>query len=183
MTHPFAVDADTLSGMRPLSTAVFALGSNLGDRLENLQGALEGLRNTPDVMIVDVSGVYETDAVGGPEDNPEFLNAVVVTETTLQPRTLLDRALAIEEAYGRVREEVDGPRTLDVDLLIVGKREIDEQALRLPHPRAHERAFVLVPWHEVDPRAAIPGRGTVAELLAGLDTSGVRRRDDLVLED
>ncbi|OYN98657.1 2-amino-4-hydroxy-6-hydroxymethyldihydropteridine diphosphokinase [Enemella evansiae] len=183
MTHPFAVDVDTLSGMRPLSTAVFALGSNLGDRLENLQGALEGLRNTPDVMVVDVSAVYETAAVGGPEDNPDFLNAVVVTETTLQPRTLLERALAIEDAYGRIREEVDGPRTLDVDLLIVGKREIDEKALRLPHPRAHERAFVLVPWHEVDPRASIPGHGAVADLLADLDTSGVRRRDDLVLED
>lgn len=183
MTHPFAVDVDTLSGMRPLSTAVFALGSNLGDRLENLQGALEGLRNTPDVMIVDVSSVYETDAVGGPEDNPDFLNAVVVTETTQQPRTLLERALAIEDAYGRIREEIDGPRTLDVDLLIVGKREIDDPALRLPHPRAHERAFVLVPWHEVDPRASIPGHGAIADLLAGLDTSGVRRRDDLVLED
>ena len=183
MTHPFAVDVDTLSGMRPLSTAVFALGSNLGDRLENLQGALTTLRSTPDVIVVDVSPVYETEPVGAPEGSPTFLNAVVVIETTLQPRTLLERAHAIEDAYGRNRVELNGPRTLDVDLLIVGRREVSDEHLQLPHPRAHERAFVLVPWHDVDPGASIPGKGLIADLLDQVDTSGVRRRDDLTLGD
>lgn len=182
MTHPYAIDADTLSGMRPLRKAVFALGSNLGDPLENLQGALDALRATPDVIVTDVSPVYETDPVGGPADAPMFLNAVVVAETTQQTRTLLERCLAIEDAYGREREDRDDPRTLDVDLIVVGGAERDDERLTLPHPRAHERAFVLVPWHDADPLGEIPGRGKVADLLEGLDTSGVRRRDDLSLE-
>lgn len=182
MTHPFAVDVDTLSGMKPLSTAVFALGSNLGDRLENLQGALDTLRETPDVIVVDVSGVFESSAVDAPEASPDFLNAVVVTETTLQPRTLLERAHAIEEAFGRVRTERNAPRTLDVDLVVVGKHESADESLVLPHPRAHERAFVLVPWLEADPRAELPGQGPVSELVESLDRSGLRRRDDLQLE-
>lgn len=182
MTHPFALDADTLSGMRPLSTAVFALGSNLGDRLEHLQMGVQGIASTPDLVIVEVSPVYETRAVGGPEGNPDFLNLVVVTETTQPARVLLERAHAIESAQERVREEIDGPRTLDVDLITVGKAVNDSPELTLPHPRAHERAFVLAPWSDVAPTAEIPGRGTVAELLASVDTSGVTRRDDLVVE-
>ena len=101
--NPHAIDADTLSGMKPLRKVVYSLGSNLGDRLGNLQGAVDALRDTPDVVVVDVSPVYETTPVGGPEDSPDFLNLVVVAETTLEPRTLLERALAIEDAYGRER--------------------------------------------------------------------------------
>lgn len=179
--NPYAIDADTLSGMKPIRQVVFALGSNLGDRLSNLQGAVSALRDTPDVMVTDVSSVYETDAVGGPEDNPEFLNAVVVAETTIDELTMLERALAIEDAYGRIRHETWGPRTLDVDLVVVGRTEIDHPKLRLPHPHAHERAFVLVPWYEVDPQGAIPGHGEIAALIDQLDTTGVRRRDDLDL--
>lgn len=182
MTHPFAVDVDTLSGMRPLSTAVFALGSNLGDRLEHLQLAVGALSSTPDLVIVDVSPVYETVAVGGPEDNPDFLNLVVVTETTQPARVLLERAHAIESAHNRSREVIDGPRTLDVDLIVVGGAVNDSPELTLPHPRAHERAFVLAPWADVDPAAEIPGHGRIADLLAGLDLSGITRRDDLVVE-
>ncbi|GAB3712390.1 2-amino-4-hydroxy-6-hydroxymethyldihydropteridine diphosphokinase [Mariniluteicoccus flavus] len=182
MTHPYAIDADTLSGMRPLRKVVFALGSNLGDPLENLQGALDSLGNTPDVIIVDVSPVYETDPVGGPADSPQFLNAVVVAETTLQTRTLLERAQAIEDAYGREREHRNDPRTLDVDLVVVGQVQQNDPELTLPHPRAHERAFVLVPWHDVDPTGELPGHGPIAVLLEDVDTSGVRRRDDLALE-
>lgn len=182
MTHPFAVDADTLGGMRPLATAVFALGSNLGDRLEHLQSAVTSLAATPEVIVVDVSPVYETDAVGGPEDNPDFLNLVVVTETTQPPRVLLERAHAIEDAHNRQREVVNGPRTLDVDLIVVGKTELDNDRIRVPHPRAHERAFVLAPWADADPNATIPGHGRVVDLLAQVDTSGVRRRDDLTVE-
>ncbi|RYZ28696.1 MAG: 2-amino-4-hydroxy-6-hydroxymethyldihydropteridine diphosphokinase, partial [Propionibacteriaceae bacterium] len=99
--NPHAIDTDTLSGMKPLRKVVYSLGSNLGDRLGNLQGAVDALRDTPDVIVVDVSPVYETRPVGGPDDSPEFLNLVVVAETTLEPRTLLERAQAIEDAYGR----------------------------------------------------------------------------------
>ena len=101
--NPHAIDTDTLSGMKPLSKVVYSIGSNLGDRLSNLQGAVDAIRDTPDVIVVDVSAVYETEAVGGPADSPRFLNLVIVAETTLDPRTLLERAQAIEDAYGRVR--------------------------------------------------------------------------------
>lgn len=180
MTNPYAIDADTLSGMKPLRKVVYMLGSNLGDRLDNLQGAVDELAATPDVIIVDVSSVYETEAVGGPADNPPFLNAAVVAETTLEPRTLLERALAIEDAFDRVREEANGPRTLDVDLLVVGNTVLDSAELTLPHPRAHQRAFVLVPWAEIDPAAEIPGQGPITELLSGLDRSGVTRSEEVL---
>ncbi|WP_425308096.1 2-amino-4-hydroxy-6-hydroxymethyldihydropteridine diphosphokinase [Ammonicoccus fulvus] len=182
MTHPFALDVDTLSGMKPITTAVFSLGSNLGDRLEHLQSAVTTLAGTPDVIVVEVSPIYETKAIGGPEGNPDFLNLVVVTETTQPARVLLERAHAIEAAHERVREIENGPRTLDVDLIIVGKTELDDPAIQLPHPRAHERAFVLAPWHDVDPGAVIPGQGPIAELLAEVDLSGIVRRDDLTIE-
>src|SRR5918995_87327 len=101
--NPHAIDADTLSGMKPLRKVVYSLGSNLGDRLGNLQGAVDALRDTPDVIVVDVSPVYETEPIGGPKDSPKFLNAVVGPESTLEPRTLLERARAIEDAFGRRR--------------------------------------------------------------------------------
>jgi len=181
--NPYAIDSDTLSGgMKPLSKVVYSVGSNLGDRLSNLQGAVDAIRDTPDVVVVDVSGVYETEAVGGPADNPQFLNLVIVAESTLEPRTLLERAQAIEDAYGRVRTEHWGPRTLDVDLIMVGKNVTDETDLKVPHPLAHERGFVLLPWLEVDPAAAVPGRGAVAELVKDTDLTGVVRRADLQIE-
>jgi 2-amino-4-hydroxy-6-hydroxymethyldihydropteridine diphosphokinase len=181
--NPNAIDTDTLSGMKPLRKVVYSIGSNLGDRMGNLQGAIDALRDTPDVIVVDVSSIYETDPVGGPQDNPQFLNLVVVAETTLEPRTLLERALAIEDAFGRTRDgERWGPRTLDVDLILVGNSKIDQADLKIPHPLAHERGFVLVPWLEVDPRGVIPGRGSVADLAAEVDASGVTRREDLTIE-
>ena len=162
--------------------AVLALGSNQGDRLAMLQGAVDALADTPGLTVLAVSPVYETDPVGGPEQ-PDYLNAVVLVEGALSPRALLERALAVEEAFARVRDVRWGPRTLDVDLVAVGDLRVDEPDLVVPHPRAAERAFVLVPWLDVDPEAALPGAGRVADLLAGLDRSGVRpRRDDLVLE-
>lgn len=180
--NPHAIDADTLSGMKPLRKVVYAIGSNLGDRLSNLQGAVDGIKDTPDVIVVDISSVYESKAVGGPEDSPDFLNMVVVAETTLEPRTLLERALAIEDAYGRDRSERWAPRTLDVDLIIVGTTVADEPDLKLPHPFAHDRGFVLVPWAEVDPRGEIPGWGNVVERARAVDLSGVVRRTDLTVE-
>ena len=182
--NPYAIDTDTLSGMKPLRKVVYSIGSNLGDRLSHLQGAVDALRDTPDVIVVDVSSVYETAAVGGPADNPAFLNIVLVAETTLEPRTLLERAQAVEDAYGRDRGTGRwSPRTLDVDLILVGTTEVDQADLTLPHPLAGERGFVLVPWAEVDPKGTLPGRqGTVAELAAGVDASGVTRRHDLTVE-
>jgi 2-amino-4-hydroxy-6-hydroxymethyldihydropteridine diphosphokinase len=162
--------------------AVLALGSNLRDRLEHLQETVDALADTPGCEVVAVSPIYETEPVGGPSDQPRYLNAVIVVATIVPPGLLLERAHAIEDAFARVRQERWGPRTIDVDLISYGDQISDDPALTIPHPRAHERAFVLAPWHDVDPDAEIAGRGTVADLLAAVGTGGVRRRDDLELE-
>jgi 2-amino-4-hydroxy-6-hydroxymethyldihydropteridine diphosphokinase len=168
-----------------VTRAVLALGSNEGDRLAALRGAVRELAKTPGVAVVAVSPVYETDPVGGP-DQPDYLNAVVLVESGLDPHELLRRALAVERAFGRRRTVRWGPRTLDVDVITVGGLVLQEPTasppLVLPHPRAAERAFVLLPWSAVDPAAALPGHGPVADLLATVGTAGVRRRDDLSLE-
>ncbi|REF37031.1 2-amino-4-hydroxy-6-hydroxymethyldihydropteridine diphosphokinase [Thermasporomyces composti] len=180
--NPHIIDADTLTGgLRPIRRVVIALGSNLGDRAATLQGALNALADTPGVDIVGVSPVYETAPVDAPEGSPKFLNAVVVADSTLHARTLLERALAIEDAFGRVRTTPGAPRTLDVDLLVVGDKVIHEDDFVLPHPRAHERAFVLVPWAQVDPDGVIPGRGRVGDLVRSVDTTSVTRVADLEL--
>ena len=177
---PYVLDADTMTGgMRPIRQAVLSLGSNLGERHGKLQGAVDALEDTPEVTVVAISSVYETDPVDAVEGSGKILNAVVLIDTTLTVHTLLDRALAIEDAFGRERSEPGAPRTLDVDLIVVGPRVADDESLKLPHPRAHERGFVLVPWLEIDPEGEIPGRGFVADLLEGVDTSGVHKREDL----
>lgn len=181
--NPFAIDADTITGeMRPIRRAVLSIGSNLGERLANLQGAVDSLADTPDVWVTGISAVYETAPVDTPEGSRDYLNAVVLLDTTLSVHTLLERALAIEAAYGRERGERNAPRTLDVDLIVVGDRRADDDHLVLPHPRAAERAFVLVPWAELEPDAEFPGLGPVVTLLEGLDRSGVRLCEDLELE-
>ncbi|MCW2774423.1 MAG: 2-amino-4-hydroxy-6-hydroxymethyldihydropteridine pyrophosphokinae [Nocardioides sp.] len=182
--NPNIIDADTLTGeMRPIRRAVLALGSNLGERLASLQGAVNALADTPDVWITGVSPVYETEPVDCPPDTKTFLNAIVMIDTTLAASRLMDRALAIEDAFERERSEVkNAPRTLDVDLIVVGDRRSDEDSLRLPHPRAVERAFVLRPWLDLDPEAEFPDLGPVADLLGATDQSGMKLRDDLVLE-
>ncbi len=181
--NPYIVDADTMTGeMRPIRRVVLCLGSNLGERQQNLQGGVSALVDTPDVTVVDVSPVYESASVGGPEDADDFLNVVASADTTLSPHTLLDRCLAIEDAFGRERGERNAPRTLDVDLVIVGDQKTQDDDLVLPHPRAHERAFVLQPWHDIDPEGYLPGHGWVVDLLAdvteGPDAQRVNRRDD-----
>jgi 2-amino-4-hydroxy-6-hydroxymethyldihydropteridine diphosphokinase len=177
---PYVLDADTMTGgMRPIRQAVLAIGSNLGDRHGKLQGGVSALEDTPEVTVVAISSVYETEPVGAPPGSGKFLNAVVIIDTTLTVHTLLDRALAIEDAFGRERSEPAAPRTLDVDLIVVGDRVADDDQLTLPHPRAHERGFVLVPWLEIDPEGEIPGKGFVADLIGGVDTVGVTKREDL----
>ncbi|MEQ4715779.1 2-amino-4-hydroxy-6-hydroxymethyldihydropteridine diphosphokinase [Nonomuraea sp. B19D2] len=161
---------------------VLALGSNLGPRFQTLQGAVDTLFDAPGLEFVKASPVYETDPVGGPAGQKPYLNAVVIAETTLPPRTLLERAQSVENAFGRVRAERWGPRTLDIDLIVVGDTVCDDPELTLPHPLAHERAFVLVPWVKADPDGVVPGRGRVAELVEGVDQQGVRLRDDLSLQ-
>lgn len=184
--NPAVIDTDTLTGdMHPIRRAVISLGSNLGERLVNLQGAVDAIADTPEVWVTGVSPVYETAPVDAPDGSDDFLNAVVALDTTLSARTLLDRALAIETAFGRDRGpdvEQNAPRTLDVDLIVVGDRRADDEILTLPHPRAAERAFVLVPWFDLEPDAEIPGAGPIAELLEKTGRDGVNRRDDLDLD-
>jgi 2-amino-4-hydroxy-6-hydroxymethyldihydropteridine diphosphokinase len=181
--NPNIVDADTLTGeMRPIRRVVISLGSNLGERLSSLQGAVDAIADTPDVWVTGVSPVYETAPVDCPPDAQNFLNAVVLLDTTLAANRLLDRALAVEDAYDRERSEVpNSPRTLDVDLIVVGDRRSDTDSLKLPHPRAAERAFVLKPWFDLEPDAELPGYGPVAELLAKTGVDGLTLREDLTL--
>jgi 2-amino-4-hydroxy-6-hydroxymethyldihydropteridine diphosphokinase len=181
--NPHIVDADTLTGeMHPIRRCVIAIGSNLGERLNNLQGAVNSLADTPEVWVTAVSPVYETAPVDAPDGSKDFLNAVVLADTTLSARTLLERALAVEDAYGRERTtERHAPRTLDVDLIVVGDRRANDADLVLPHPKAHERAFVLAPWNDVEPDAELVDQGPVAELLAKATDQTVTRRDDLTL--
>jgi 2-amino-4-hydroxy-6-hydroxymethyldihydropteridine diphosphokinase len=163
-------------------TAVVALGGNLGNRLETLQGAVDALEDTPGVRVKAVSPVYETEPWGVPPGSqPSYFNAVVVIRTTLPPPALLERGHAIEEAYLRVRAERWGARTIDVDIVAYQGEVRDDPDLTLPHPRAHERAFVLVPWYDVDPAAVLPGRGPIADLLASVRAQGVTRRTDVEL--
>ena len=157
--------------------AAFALGANLGDRAAALRGAVRALAATNGIEVVAVSPPYETDPVGGPAGQSPYLNAVVVTHTRLPAAALLAAAHTVEDQYLRVRTRRWGPRTLDVDLLAVDAEVVTTPELTIPHPRAHLRAFVLVPWADVDPGFEVPGHGRVADLLAELpagERAGVR---------
>lgn len=159
-----------------MSRVVLSLGSNVGDRLGHLQGAVDALRP----FLLAVSPVYETDPVG-PVPQADYLNAVVIAQDSGDAGGWLDRSQALERAAGRVRIQRWGPRTLDVDLIVVADLISADAALTLPHPRAYERAFVLVPWLDIDPDAVLPGHGAVRDLVAGLDTSGIQPAPGLVL--
>jgi len=168
---------------RPARELVLALGSNLGDRAAILQAGIDALATVPGIALRAVSAVFETSPVGGP-DQPDYLNAVLLATTALPCREILPFTQAAEHAQGRVRTVRWGPRTLDIDIIACGEEVSDDPVLTLPHPRAHERAFVLVPWHDVDPAASLPRSGPVADLLSrlGSGTAGtVRRRGDLRL--
>jgi 2-amino-4-hydroxy-6-hydroxymethyldihydropteridine diphosphokinase len=162
-----------------MSVAVLSIGSNLGDRAATLQGAVEAFRP----WLRAVSPVYET-APWGPVPQDDYLNAVLVADDpAASPAAWLQRAQAAEQAAGRVRDQRWGPRTLDVDVIAVDDVRSDEPELTLPHPRAAERAFVLVPWLAADPEAALGDRA-VRELVAALpadEIAGVRLVEDLVI--
>jgi 2-amino-4-hydroxy-6-hydroxymethyldihydropteridine diphosphokinase len=145
------------------------LGSNLGEREATLRHALEHLEGDEEIEVVAVSTFRETDPVGY-VDQPRFLNGAVALETELSPQALLERLLDVERRLGRTREGPRfGPRTIDLDLLLYGEEVVDERELAVPHPRLHERRFALEPLAELDPDLVVPGRGPVADLLAGLE--------------
>ena len=152
-----------------MTRAYVGLGANLGDREAMLRAALEQLAAEPGVEVAAVSAFRDTAPVGL-VDQPRFLNAVAAVETELPARELLERLLGVERRLGRTREGPRfGPRTIDLDLLLYGDAELAEPGLEVPHPRMHERLFVLEPLAELDPNLVVPGRGSLAELLAGLE--------------
>jgi len=152
-----------------MSRVYVALGANLGDREATIRAALAELDAVPGVRVVAVSSLVETDPVGY-VDQPAFLNGAAALETTLAPRELLDLLLAVERRFGRDREGAppQGPRSLDLDLVLYESAEIDEPGLTVPHPRLHERRFVLAPLSELDPSLEVPGKGEIQTLLAEL---------------
>jgi 2-amino-4-hydroxy-6-hydroxymethyldihydropteridine diphosphokinase len=148
--------------------AYIGLGSNLGDREATIRAALERLAAGPEIDVEAVSSLRETDPVGY-LDQPRFLNGAAALRTELEPRALLERLLDVERELGRDRSVMRfGPRTIDLDLLLYGSEQIDENGLEIPHPRLAERRFVLEPLAELDSALTVPGRGSVQALLAGL---------------
>jgi 2-amino-4-hydroxy-6-hydroxymethyldihydropteridine diphosphokinase len=151
--------------------AYLGVGANLGNREETIERALELLGRQKGVEVVAVSALRETEPVGF-IDQPRFLNGAAAVETDLEPRELLEALLTVERDLGRTRDGPRfGPRTIDLDLLVFGDREVSEPGLTVPHPRLAERAFALEPLAELDPHLEIPGRGRVRDLLRGLQSA------------
>ncbi len=151
--------------------AILSLGSNLGDREATIRAALEDIAAADGIRLLEVSSLIETPALkpdGVDESAPAYLNAAASVSTTLSPVQLLATLNAIEAKHGRVRGERWGDRTLDIDIVAIDGLELATDELTVPHPRAHERTFVLAPWLELDADAELPGKGRVADLLAGL---------------
>jgi 2-amino-4-hydroxy-6-hydroxymethyldihydropteridine diphosphokinase len=160
-------------GGREPVTAYIGLGANLGDAAAALATAVLALRALPDSELLGRSGMYRTAPVDA--SGPDYLNAVVALRTALPAEVLLDALQDIERAHGRERPYHHAPRTLDLDLLLYGDASIQTPRLVVPHPRLHERAFVLVPLAEIAPSLALPGRGAVADLLAGVAGQRIER--------
>lgn len=156
-------------------SAFIGLGANLGRPEDQVRRAIAALAELPGTRLVAASSLYRSAPVGVGEQ-PDFVNAVVRVQTGLAARALLDELLAIEARFGRERKFPGAPRTLDLDLLLYGDRVIEEAGLVVPHPRMHERAFVLAPLVEIAPDAVIPGRGRAAELLARCKDQIVERK-------
>ena len=160
--------------MNPPVTAVVALGSNLDDPEAHVRRAFADLARLPETWVAARSALYRTAPVGHAEQ-PSFVNACAKMETRLSARALLDHLLAIEREHGRTRTVPNGPRTLDLDIVLYGGATIEEAGLSVPHPRAHERAFVLAPLVDVWPEAVIPGKGAARALLDKAESAGVER--------
>ncbi len=151
-----------------MTHAFVALGSNLDDPRAQVERAFEALARLPDTALLARSRLYRSAPWGGVAQ-PDFVNAAALVDTGLPARALLDALLAIERRAGRVRGERNGPRVLDLDLLLYGDRALREPGLELPHPRLHERAFVLRPLADIAPGLEVPGHGRVLDLLAHAD--------------
>ena len=151
--------------------AILALGGNLGDRVDTIRKAVAQIDAHPEISVKRQSALYESFAMtskGIDQTEPNYLNGVIEVSTSLKPKKLLAALNEVENQFGRVRLERWAARTLDIDIITYGSELVETKSLLIPHPRAHERAFVLVPWAELDPEAVLPGHGKVAELAAGL---------------
>ena len=164
-----------------MNTAYLGLGSNLGNRMAFLRSGRDALADRSEIVLVRAAGVYETEAIGGPPENPLFLNSALQIETTLEPQQLLAACLAIEDEFGRSRPVRWAPRTLDIDILFYADQVVCEENLTIPHPRLQERSFVLAPLREIAPDlrhplleqtiSALAAAGTGIEELVPLRTS------------
>ena len=163
-----------------MAISFLSLGSNLGDRLDHLIKAITALANQPKIKVLKVSSVYQTKPVGGPEQD-DYLNAVAKIQTELSALELLDVTQSIENNEGRIREVRWGPRTLDIDVLTYDDLISADEKLTLPHPRISERAFVLVPFFEIDPQATISGLGKIADLYNQIAKFDVQLNSDMKL--
>ena len=157
-----------------MNIAYVALGANLGDPAATIRAAFGALANLPESRVVHCSSLYRTAPVGNTEQ-PEFINAVAALETTLAPESLLDALFDIEARFGRIRTKKNGPRTLDLDLLLYNNQQLNLPRLTLPHPRLHLRAFVLYPLAELAPNLQLPGRGSIAAWLPAVANQGISR--------
>jgi len=155
-------------------TAFVALGSNLEDPPAQIRAALREIGALPGTRVVRASSLYRS-APAGYTDQPDFVNAVSQVETELAPRALLDGLLAIERGHGRVRAFANAPRTLDLDILLYAKLVVHEPGLAIPHPRLHQRAFVVVPLAEIAPELEIPGHGRARDLISKVDAASLAR--------
>jgi 2-amino-4-hydroxy-6-hydroxymethyldihydropteridine diphosphokinase len=170
--------------MRVELPVVLSIGSNLGDREATIRAAVAEIGSLEGVTVTAASGLYESAAMkeGGEDATaPAYLNAVIAARSALHPQSLLDALAEIESRHGRVRAERWGDRTLDIDIVSFGGLRVDSDRLRIPHPRAAERAFVLAPWLEIQPEAVLPGLGRVDALLAGLPKSAQRLTGESLL--
>jgi len=160
------------------------LGCNLGDRERNLREAIVAIDRLPETQVIAVLSIYASAPVGASGPQPDYYNAAAGVDTTLSPRELLEALQRVEQSAGRVREHGvrNAPRTLDLDILLFDERTIDEPGLHVPHPRMHERAFVLLPLSEIAPGAGIPGRGIVRDLLPGVADQRIARVEGAALQ-
>jgi 2-amino-4-hydroxy-6-hydroxymethyldihydropteridine diphosphokinase len=156
-------------------SAWIGIGANLGDAVTTVRNAIHVLGEQPHCRVMASSSLYRTAPVGADKDQPDYINAVVQLDTALGPTLLLETLLAVEKRFGRVRTTPNAPRTLDLDLLLYADRQIDHPGLVVPHPRMHERAFVLAPIAEIAPDLIVPGHGTVTELLAAVGDQRIER--------
>ncbi|MDX1399455.1 MAG: 2-amino-4-hydroxy-6-hydroxymethyldihydropteridine diphosphokinase [Oceanospirillum sp.] len=154
-------------------TAYIGLGSNLEDPVQQLKTALKELNELADTRLIIASSLYSSKPVG-PQDQPDFVNAVAMLETSLEPLELLDQLQALEQSHRRVRERHWGPRTLDLDLLLYDDSIIDHPRLIVPHAHMHERGFVLLPLAEISPNLSLPGKGSITDILPNIATDDLQ---------